>query len=58
MIKNIHKWGNNISNRDKIKVNSPKVHFSITRKYPEVGLKNSYILSYKNHLGIFDNITR
>jgi hypothetical protein len=48
---------NNISNRDKIRVNSPEVHFSITRQYPEVGLKNNYILSYKNHLGRFDNIT-
>jgi hypothetical protein len=58
MIKNMHKWGYNIFNRDKIRANSPKVHFSITRQYPEVGLKNNYILSYKNHLGRFDNITR
>jgi hypothetical protein len=27
--KNKHKLGNNISNRDKIRVNSPKVHFGI-----------------------------
>jgi hypothetical protein len=58
MIKNKHKLGNSISNRDKIRVTSPEVHFSITRQYPEVGLKNNYILSYKNHLGRFDNITR
>jgi hypothetical protein len=58
MIKNMHKWGNNISNRDKIRVSSPEVHFDIARQYPEVGLKNNYILSYKNHLGRFDNITR
>jgi hypothetical protein len=49
-IKNKHKLGNEISNRDKIRVNSPEVHFSITKQYPEVGLKNNYILSYKNHL--------
>jgi predicted type IV restriction endonuclease len=30
MIKNKHKLGNNISNRDKIMVNSPKVHFDKT----------------------------
>jgi hypothetical protein len=58
MIKNKHKLGNNISNRDKIRVNSPEVHFSITRQYPEVGLKNKFILSCKNHLGRFVNFTR
>jgi hypothetical protein len=58
MIKNMHKFGINFSSRDKIRVNSPEVHFSITRQYPEVGLKNIYILSYKNHLGRFDNNTR
>jgi hypothetical protein len=52
MIKNKHKWGNNISNRAKFMINSPEVHFNITRWYPEVGLKNNYILSYKNHLGL------
>jgi hypothetical protein len=35
-----------------------EVHFNITRKYPEVGLKNNYILSYKIHLGRFVNNTR
>jgi hypothetical protein len=30
MSKNKHKFGNNIFNRDKIKVNSPEVHFCIT----------------------------
>jgi hypothetical protein len=40
MFKNKHKLGNNISNRAKVRVNSPEVHFSITRQYPEVGLKN------------------
>jgi hypothetical protein len=58
MSKNKHIFGNNISNRDKIMVNSPEVHFIITRQYPEVGLKNNYILGYKIHLGRFDNITR
>jgi hypothetical protein len=58
MIKNKHTLGNNISNRDKFRVNSPEVHCSITRQYPEAGLKNKYILSYKNHLGRFDNNTR
>jgi hypothetical protein len=58
MSKNKHKLGNNISNIDKIRVNSPEVLFSITRQYPEVGLKNNYILSYTNHLGRFVNITR
>jgi hypothetical protein len=57
-IKNKHKLRNNISNRDKIRVNSPEVHFRITRHYPEVELNNNYILSYKNHLGRFDNNTR
>jgi hypothetical protein len=58
MIKNKHKLGNNISNRDKIMVNSPEMYFDITRQYPEVGLKNKFILSYKNYLGRFDNNTR
>jgi hypothetical protein len=58
MNKNKHKLRNNISNRDKIRVNSPEVHFSITKQYPEVGLKNNYILSYKNNLCRFDNNTR
>jgi hypothetical protein len=56
MIKNKHKLGNNISKKDKIMVNSPEVQFSI--KYPEVGLKNKFILSYKNHIGKFVNNTR
>jgi hypothetical protein len=58
MSKNKHIFGINISNRDKIMVNSPEVHFIITRQYPEAGLKNNYILRYKIHLGRFDNITR
>jgi hypothetical protein len=58
MNKNKHKLVNNIYNRDKIMVNSRKVHFGITRQYPEVGLKNNYIVSYKNHLVRFVNITR
>jgi hypothetical protein len=41
MIINKHKSGNNIY-LDKIMVNSPRVHFDITRQYPEVGLKNNY----------------
>jgi hypothetical protein len=58
MNKNKHIFGNNISNRDKIKVSSPEVHFKIARQYPGVGLKNNYIFIYKNHLGGFDIITR
>jgi hypothetical protein len=58
MIKNKHKSGINISKRYKIMVNSPEVLFIITRQYPEVGLKNSFILSYKIHLGKFVNNTR
>jgi hypothetical protein len=51
MNKNKHIFGNNISNSDKIMINSPKVYFSITWQLPEVGLKNNYILRYKNDLG-------
>jgi hypothetical protein len=58
MIKNKHKSRNNISNRDKIMIKSPKVKFNIARQYPEVGLKNNYILCYKNHIGRFVNNTR
>jgi hypothetical protein len=58
MIKNKHKLGNNIYNKDKIMVNSPDVHFSITRQHLEVGIKNKFILSYTNHLGRFVNNTR
>jgi hypothetical protein len=58
MIKNKHKSGINIYNRYEIIINSPEVHFNITRWYEEVGLKNNFILSYKNHLGRFDNNTR
>jgi hypothetical protein len=39
-------------------VNSPKMLFSITRPYTEVGLKNNYVTGYKNPLGRFINITR
>jgi hypothetical protein len=45
MSKNMHKLRNNNSNKDKIRVNSPEVHFGIKCQYPEVGLKNNYILS-------------
>jgi hypothetical protein len=58
MIKNKHKWGNNNSNRDKIMVNSPRILFNTTRLQTEVGLKNNYILGYKNLLGRFTNITK
>jgi hypothetical protein len=53
-----HKLGNNVYNRDKIRINSPEVHLNITRQYPGVGLTINYILSYKNQLGRFINITR
>jgi hypothetical protein len=39
MNKNKHKLGNNIFKRDKVRVNSPEVHFSIKRQYPDVALK-------------------
>jgi hypothetical protein len=58
MNKNKNKLGNYISNRDKIRVNSPEVQFKITKHYPEAGLRNNYSLRYKNHLGRFVNITR
>jgi hypothetical protein len=58
MIEDKHKLGNNISNRDKIMLNSQKVYFGIAWQYPEVELKNNYNLSYKNNLGRFVNITR
>jgi hypothetical protein len=58
MIKNKNKSGNNIYSRDKIMINSEELHFNITRQYPEVGLKNKIILSYKIHLGRFANNTR
>jgi hypothetical protein len=47
MIKNKHKSGINISDSDKIMINSPRMHFNIKRLSPEVGRKNNYILSYK-----------
>jgi hypothetical protein len=58
MIKNKHKSGNNISNRDKIMINSPEVHLNIKRQYLEVGLNNKFILSYKIHIARFDNKIR
>jgi hypothetical protein len=39
-------------------VNLPEVYFIIIKQYPEVGLKNKFILSYKIHLGRFTNTTR
>jgi hypothetical protein len=36
MNKNKHIFGNNISIRDKTRVNSTRVHFSITRHHPKV----------------------
>jgi hypothetical protein len=58
MIKNKHKSGINISDSDKIMINSPEVHFNITRLYPEVGLKAKFMSSYKIYLGRFFNNTR
>jgi hypothetical protein len=58
MIEIKHKLGNNISNRYRIRIKSPEMHFNITRQYPRVGLKNNYIFIYKNHLGRFINNTR
>jgi hypothetical protein len=43
----------NTSGNYKIMVNSPEVHFSITRQHVGVGHKNIIIFGYKNHLGRF-----
>jgi hypothetical protein len=37
-----HKSRINIHSRDKIMLNSPEVHFSIKRQYPEVGHKKLF----------------
>jgi hypothetical protein len=39
--------------RYKIVINSPEVHFVITRQHAGVGHKNIIIFVYKNHLGRF-----
>jgi hypothetical protein len=40
----------NISYQHKIVINSPEVHFGLQRQHAEVGNKNLFIFSYKNHL--------
>jgi hypothetical protein len=40
----------NTSDKYKIVINSPEVHFGIKRPHVEVGHKNIIIFSYKNHL--------
>jgi hypothetical protein len=49
----MHKLRINISDKPKIRINSPEVLFGITRQHAQVGHKNINILSYKNHLGRF-----
>jgi hypothetical protein len=49
----MHKLRINIYDKPKIRINSPKVLFGITRQHAQVGHKNINILSYKNHLGRF-----
>jgi hypothetical protein len=43
----------NTSGNYNIVINSPEVHFGITRQHAQVGHKNINIFSYKNHLGRF-----
>jgi hypothetical protein len=42
-----------ISDKYKIVINSPEVHFGIKRQHAEVGHNNLIIFSYKNHLDRF-----
>jgi hypothetical protein len=42
-----------ISDKYKIVINSPEVHFVIKRQHAEVGYKNLIIFIYKNHLDRF-----
>jgi hypothetical protein len=49
----MHKLRINISDKAKIRINSPEVWFGITTPYAQVGHKNINIFSYKNHLGRF-----
>jgi hypothetical protein len=51
--KNKHNSRINISDNYKIVINSPEVHFGITRQHEEVGHKNIIICIYKNHLDRF-----
>jgi hypothetical protein len=51
--KNKHISRINIYGNYKIVINSPKVHFGITRQHAEVGHKNLTIFSYQNHLDKF-----
>jgi hypothetical protein len=43
----------NIFDIYKIVINSPEVHFGISRQHAEVGHKTLIIFSYKNHLYTF-----
>jgi hypothetical protein len=43
----------NISGKLKIMINSPDVHFHITRQGAQVELKNINIFNKKSHLGSF-----
>jgi hypothetical protein len=51
--KNKHISRINISENYKIVINSPELHFGIKRLHSEVGHKNLFIFSYKNHLDRF-----
>jgi hypothetical protein len=51
--KNKHISRINISDNDKIVINSPEVHFGIKRQHAEVRNKNLIIFIYKNHLDRF-----
>jgi hypothetical protein len=43
----------NTSDHENIVINSPEVQLGITRPNAEVGNKNIFIFSYKNHLDRF-----
>jgi hypothetical protein len=51
--KNKHISRINIYDKYKFVINSPEVHFGITRRNAEVGHKNLIIFSYKNYLDRF-----
>jgi hypothetical protein len=49
----MHKLRINISDKQKIRINSLEVGLDIARQHAQVGHKNINIFSYKNHLGRF-----
>jgi hypothetical protein len=49
----MHKLRINISDKPKLRINSPEVCFDIKRQHAQVGNKNINTCSYKNHLRRF-----